>query len=189
MKTKIAMRFLTTVAASLLLSCSAVSKNLRDEAVPGLSFDELRQDTEQFVGETVVLGGYVLETRNLPEMSQIVVLQTPLGHRDRPESREKSQGRFMAVRQGFLDPEIYEEDKPITVAGKVRGKETIKIDEYPYPIVKVEAEEIYLWEKREYQRPYYYDPFYYDPFYPYYYDPFYPWGFRRHRFGPYPYWW
>jgi outer membrane lipoprotein len=187
MKTRMVATVVSALAVFALFSCSVVSQGVKKEAVPGLSFDELRRNTEQFVGETVVLGGYVLETRNFPEMSQVVVLQAPLGYRDRPESREKSQGRFMAVSKGFLDPEIFEKDTPITVAGKVTGKETVKIDEYSYPIVKVEPGEVYLWEEREYRTPYYYhDPFLYDPFY---YDRFHPWGYPGYRFRPHPYWW
>ena len=186
MKTRIGGFFLLAATSFFLLSCSVVSENVRKEAVSDLSFNELRQNTQQYIGRTVILGGYILETRNLPDVSKIIVLQTPLEYRDRPESREGSEGRFMVVREGFLDPEIYKKDKPVTVAGKVEGKETVKIQEYSYPIVRIRAEEIYLWEEKVYRSPYYYDPWYYDPFY---YDPFYPWIYPRYRFGPHPYWW
>jgi len=176
--------------ALALSSCSAMSQNVRKEADPSISFDELKGNTEEHVGKTVILGGYILEVRNLPRKTQIVVLQTPLDFQDRPKERDESQGRFLVMYDGFLDPEIYEKDRMITVGGPVLGRETLIVDGYSYPTIAVKPVDIHLWVKERRQTvPFFpspfYDPFFYDPFYPWpgpYRDPYYlrrPWLRRR----------
>jgi outer membrane lipoprotein len=132
----------------------------------------MRQNPEAYVGKRVMLGGHILEVRNLPQSTYVTVLQTPLGFQDRPQPKEQSQGRFVVVYDGFLDPAIYEQGRLLTVAGTVQGRETVKVDGYSYPTIAIKPIEMHLWEKEEIRRYYpYYDPFY-DPFF---YDPFYPW--------------
>jgi len=76
----------------------------------------------------------------------------------------------------FLDPEIYSKDRKVTVGGKVAGSRQRALGNriYEYPVI--EAQEIYLWPRKDkHARPYY--PFYYDPwYYPWYPYPYY----RRH---------
>lgn len=163
----------------LISSCSVISKSVRQQADTSISFEALRQTPGGYTGRTVLLGGYILEVQNLSEKTKIMVLQTPLGSQDRPESRDRSQGRFVIMADGFLDPAVYKSDLGITVAGTVIGPEAVQIESHSYSTVAVNPVEIHLWEKetRPYYRGPYYDPFYYDPFYydPFFYGPFYPW--------------
>lgn len=176
------MKWLSTlVLATILSSCSAMSQNVRKEADTSIPFDTLKQHTEEYIGKTVILGGYVLEVRNLPQATHIIVLQTPLDFQDHPKQRDQSQGRFIVMHEGFLDPAVYEEGRMITVGGPVIGKEIVKVDGYSYPTVAVKSVEIHLWVKEEKRQTY---PFFPSPFYdPFFYDPFYPWpGPYRHPY-------
>jgi outer membrane lipoprotein len=167
-------------------SCSVISTQVRTEAEPAVSFTLLLEDPERYMGKTVILGGYILETANLPGETIIKVLQTPLEFRDRPKAKDYSKGRFIVSHKGFLDPEVYSKDRKITVAGTVSGKTVEKIGDYSSSFLKVVSREIYLWAdvRSDYPYPYYdywyypypYDPFWYYP-YPYYWHP-YP---RHHR--------
>jgi outer membrane lipoprotein len=175
MKVSITRCVLVLLASVVLLSCSPLSRSVRQEAETGIAFEAVRHDPETYVGKKLVLGGYILQVVNMPKVTKITVLQTPLGAQDRPQSREQSQGRFVAVYDGFLDPAVYEEGRMLTVAGAVLGKEVIQIDGHSYPSVAIKPIETHLWKKEEI-RPYpFYDPYYY----PYFYDPWYPrYGYR-----------
>lgn len=157
-----------------LISCSVISSQVRKESVMSVKFKTLVKDTGEYLGNTVILGGYILETQNLADESSIKVLQTPLGLGETPKSRDDSQGRFIISHKGFLDPEIYRKDRKITVAGTIVGTVKEKVDHFTQTYLKLESREIYLWPKEiDYFRPYY-DPWYY------------PYPYFRH---PYPYYW
>ena len=108
-------------ALMLPVSCTVISKPVRSEAEPPVSFKTLVAQADQFRGRTVILGGYILETRNLASETIIKVLQVPLAVGEEPGLKDSSEGRFLVYHDGFLDPEIYGKDRVITVAGEVIG--------------------------------------------------------------------
>ena len=154
-----------------IMSCSVISQQVRKEAMAPVNFKILVQETDKYLGNTVILGGYILEIQNLADRSSIKVLQVPLGSGENPKSRDDSKGRFIISHKGFLDPEVYSKDRKVTVAGTIVGTVVEKIDQFAQTYLKIESREIYLWPKEEeYDWPYYYDPWYYP--YPYYWHPY-----------------
>ena len=143
--------FILVAAALLLLAGCAhvVSKELLQEVDTSISFAQLSKEPEAYTGKTVLVGGDIIETQNLPEMTLIVVLQRPLGRRGEPATGDVSEGRFIIRTTGFLDPAIYSPERRLTVAGTVVGKEVRPVGEieYTYPII--EKRELYLWPKEE----------------------------------------
>jgi outer membrane lipoprotein len=159
-----------------ITSCAVISQQIRDESIGPVPFNILVQDADKYKGKTVILGGYILETQNLADESIVKVLQTPLGSGETPKSKDLSKGRFIILKKGFLDPEIYRKDRKITVAGTVAGIMIEKVNHFPQPYLEIKSREIYLWPKEEY----YYTPPYYDPwYYPY------PFFWRPYPFYPY----
>jgi outer membrane lipoprotein len=156
-------------------SCSVISQHIRTESISPIDLKILLQEPNKYKGETVILGGYILETDNLTDQTIIKVLQAPLGARDEPNSRDYSEGRFIVSQKGFLDPEIYSKDRKITVAGTVLGSVVEKVNEFSHPYLKIQCREIYLWPKdQEYLPAPYYDPWFYPyPFYWYHHHPYY----------------
>jgi len=160
-----------------VMSCSVISQQIRKESMAPVNFKILVQDADKYLENTVILGGYILETQNLADTSSIKVLQVPLGLGETPKSRDDSEGRFIISHKGFLDPEIYSKDRKVTVAGTIVGTVVEKVGHFAQPYLKLESREIYLWPKEEYYPGPYYDPWYYP--YPYYrylypYYPYYP---------------
>ncbi|MEJ2658835.1 MAG: Slp family lipoprotein [Desulfobacterales bacterium] len=161
-----------------IISCSVISQQIREESIGPVDFKTLMHEAGRYKGKTVILGGYILETQNMADQSIVKVLQTPLGLGEEPKSKDQSEGRFIVFKKGFLDPEVYQKDRKITVAGTIIGKTFEKVDHFDQPYLEIKSREIYLWPKREY----YYPPFYYDPWYypypyywyPYPYYPYYP---------------
>jgi outer membrane lipoprotein len=152
---------------TILTSCAVISPQVRSEAEPAVPFKTLVAQADKFNGRTVILGGYILETRNSESETIIKVLQVPLRVGEEPARKDRSEGRFIVYHQGFLDPEIYSKDRAITVAGTVfgSGPEEIGGDRIPY--LKIKGREIYLWP--EYRTapypPWPYPPYWYG--YPY----------------------
>jgi len=153
---------------------SPISKNLREEALPSGDFPLVFENPEHFQDRTVVWGGSIISIATNEEGSQVYLLQTTLGFRDKPESTDTSQGRFIAITDRHLDPLVYAKGRLITVAGQVAGKKTVvhkkSGNSYTYPVVR--AEQLYLWPKKETPAAYgpYYDPYWwdgYDPFWDY----------------------
>jgi outer membrane lipoprotein len=139
----------------------AISKKVREEAGEPVPFEALLKQTDGYKGRVVIVGGYILETVNETDGSQITVLQAPLDSQNRPKSSDLSEGRFMVSSSEFLDPVIYGKERRITVGGKVIGNQERKLGNLN-PVI--EAMEIHLWSKEgEYIGPYYpyYDPWYY----------------------------
>ncbi len=151
-------------ASMAMVSCSVMSHQVRSEADPPIPFRTLIRDADKYIGHTVILGGYILETKNLESETILKVLQTPLRFGHDPDSKKRSQGRFMVYHRGFLDPEVYGKDQVITVAGSIIGTAVEKIGDEQIQFLKLENREIYLWSDYT-NKPLYY---YYPRPYPYY---------------------
>ena len=146
-------------------SCSVISNRVRKEAEPPVVFKTLMEETDSYIGKTVIVGGYILETKNLADETSILILQAPLGFLDEPKSRDDSEGRFIVLHQEKLDPEVYKKGRKITVAGTVVGRTTARVEECPNQCLNLEGRDMHLWPN------YYYYPRRYYPYgdpYPYY---------------------
>jgi len=131
---------------------------------------------DAYVGDIVLWGGTIIETKNLREGTELIVLETPLGRRERPRSAKHSGGRFIAMSGRFLDPAVYAAGRQITMAGQVTGKKTLSLSEttYTYPVVAVK--QLHLWERRPHYVYYYpYDDWGWGPY----------WGYDSGFYGDY----
>ncbi len=147
--------------ALLVAGCTGgISKQVRQEAYPLEGFTGLRSDPKEYIGETMILGGEIAETRNGPDETTLVLLERPLGYDRRPNRDSESGGRFLAVFQEYLDPAIYEKGRLVTVAGRVAGTKDEPVGDALYTYVVLEGRELHLW-KDPYQRlyPYPYRPY------------------------------
>ncbi len=148
----------------LLSGCLPISSHLRAEADKALTFRQVFQNPEDYKGKIVIWGGEIIETMNQRDgTTLIVVLQRPLDWSEEPEFR-RSEGRFIILVEGFVDPFVFRKGRRISVAGEILGRKVMRLGELEYPYPLLQSKQIYLW--REY---YYYYP------YPYYWR--------------YPYWW
>ena len=175
----LALLFLLFLGYGSLTACApALSKQFREKAVPPVLFNELLGDPNAYEGRNIILGGYILEVKNVSDGSLLIILQAPLDFQNRPHSRDKSKGRFLARTDKFMDPEIYKKDRKITVGGKIAGVSAQLLGDhiYQYPIIVIE--ELYLWAEEQ-RQDWLYDPYwdYWD--YPWY--PYYPWRRPYHR--------
>lgn len=143
----------------LLGSCSVISKPMKKQAREKVNFRHLVEHTDVYLGQTIILGGYVIEVENSEEITLVTVLQAPLDVSDSPLSRDKSQGRFIVSVDGFLDPAVYEKDRSITVAGTVEQPIHRNIGTKQVKYINVKGREIVLHAEK---MPAYDDRFYWN---------------------------
>ena len=161
-----------------IVSCAPFSPQVMQEVKRDIAFSEALKDPEAFKGEAILWGGIIIETLPRADDTLIIVRQTDLDFQKQPKDPDTSAGRFIIRHRGFLDPSIYSQDREVTVAGTIAGKEERPVGEsrYTYPVI--DTLDLRLWERRVAVPPYY-DPWYRDRFlYPW--HP-YPWHHRPYR--------
>ncbi len=170
--------FLIIVLIIFLFSCYApVFKSEKIEsAITDISFEELRQNQEQYREKIFLIGGMVVNIKNTDKGSIIEALFTPVDSKGYIIDEENLNRRFLATTESFLDPIIYKSGRFITILAFFEGTEKGRIGdiEYTYPVFRIK--DIHLWRKEKiYPVPYWwYDPWYYPS--PWWYD---SWWYRR----------
>jgi len=148
---------LLTITALFISGCAhVISKESRSLAARKIPFQWIAQNPEGYKGIMVIWGGEIIETENLKEGTQIIVLQRPLARSEQPAQDNKSGGRFLVLYKGFLDPAIYAKGRVITVAGIIEGEKVLPLGEGEYHYPCLNAHEIHLWTEDELGQYYYY---------------------------------
>lgn len=123
----------------------AISKQLRQQAEPAVSFAALHTNPEAYQGRIVILGGTIAQVTSKSDGTEVEVVQRPLDYFQEPQTTDISQGRFLVKTDRFLDPLVFRQDRKITVAGAVLGSEVRKLQDMDYRYVLVQGQEIKLW--------------------------------------------
>ena len=139
-----------------------ISKELRRELSPDITFKNVIKDPDAHKGKTILISGIILGSKNTKEGTLIEILQKPADIGGRPKDVDDSDGRFLALYDGYLDTAIYSRGRDAAVAGEITGKRVLPLGEidYIYPLISIK--EIYLFKVRKEE---------------------------RFRYCPYPYWW
>jgi outer membrane lipoprotein len=125
--------FFLGLVALLSAGCShAPSAAVRQQIDTTLSLTQLRTTPEAYKDRIMMLGGDILSTRNLTEGTLLEVLQKPLDAADRPLATDRTEGRFMALCEGYLDPAVYSKGRQVTLAGRVLGTRIDTVGEITY---------------------------------------------------------
>ncbi len=151
-----------------------------------LNFLQIKESPDSYKGNLVMLGGQILEAKRLQDSTRLTILQLPLIDQQEPGTDlTKSQGRFIASQQEFLDPATVPPGTKVTVVGEISGSLSQRLDETTYDYPTLNIKNLKVWPQVSLDS-YHYPPYYaYPPFYPYPY-PFF--GPRGGFWGYYPYW-
>jgi outer membrane lipoprotein len=138
------------IIAVVFPGCAPViSQEVMKDVDKAIRFEQLLENPEAYQGKTVLLGGDIIEAKNYPDKTLIVVLQRHLELRNRPAADGVSKGRFIVSISGFLDPAIYRKGRQITVVGSVSGEEVRPLGEIEYAYPVIAKRELYLWPSDE----------------------------------------
>lgn len=146
------MKWIPVLPAFLFLALSACAAmpphDLLVEMTEPTTVAEARERPDSVRGKRVLWGGRIVGTTHEADGVRVEVVGFPLDRAARPMDADRSDGRFLAVVDGFLESEIYRKGREFTVVGTIRGPETGRVGEmeYVYPVVAVEKH--HLWEKR-----------------------------------------
>ncbi len=99
-------------------------------------------------GELVRWGGHIVNVQPSRERSCFEIVGMPLSANGRPRSIDRSDGRFIACRSGFYDPDVFRAGRDVTISGHVEGFENRKVGDYDYHYPRVQADVVYLWPER-----------------------------------------
>jgi len=158
--------FLT--AALALGGCATVPAPL---AVDNFATVTPQQAVAQNAGsQKVRWGGEIIRVEPRADATCFEVLSRELWADARPNRHDHSEGRFIACSKGFYDPAVYTKGRDLTVTGTLNGTEQHKVGEYNYTFPQVNADQVYLWPRRDYVNTY---------------DPWGPWGPYDSMWGPY----
>jgi outer membrane lipoprotein len=138
---------------SVLLLClfcvvgctDAIPRQYLAKADPAATYPAVKENVNRYMGDTVAWGGTIQQLRNTPEGTYIEVVESPLDGRGRPESIERTRGRFLILYPGFAEPALYAQGKLLTVIGQIHGVQSLPLGEitYSYPVVLREYD--HLW--------------------------------------------
>jgi outer membrane lipoprotein len=166
-----------------------VPADLRHQIDRSVSYPELKDNPENYVGRIVMLGGTVLSAKRRTDRTEIEILELPLAEGIMPVAdRTRSEGRFLAIKKDFLDPATVRPGARVTVIGEVKGTEVRSLDDTSYTYPVLEILQLTDWEKT--RAPYGYAAYGYGPYgypapYPY---GLYPYGGYYGRYwGPHYY--
>jgi outer membrane lipoprotein len=134
------------VAGVLLCGCSPpFPKELMDQVDRGVSFADLKGKPDRFRGKLVMLGGTIVELRNVKAGTQMEVLQRPVDREGRPEYRDVTGGRFLVDVPEFLDAAVYQSGRAVTIIGTVDGERMQPLSEIEYRYPVLTAKQVHLW--------------------------------------------
>ena len=137
---------LTSVLTACLLSaCVTGPKPLRGE-FSNLSPAQASKDNT--VNAKVRWGGRIVAVNNKTDRTCFEVVGLYLSNGARPQKLDKSEGRFIACRNGFYDPDVFKAGREITITGAIDRFENGKIGDYDYRYPILIADVVYLWPER-----------------------------------------
>ncbi|MFC3193488.1 Slp family lipoprotein [Marinicella sediminis] len=137
------MKYIVFVISALTLSaCVQPPKPLRGE------FSDVSPQAYQAnpVKDLVVRWtGFVVDVDNQNDHSCLTIMAKVPDELSRPSKRIRlDQGRFLACKPKFLEPEFFLK-KAVTITGPVKRLVNKKVDEMDYAYPLVDAQIIYVW--------------------------------------------
>lgn len=130
-----------------------ISRQTQKEVDKTITFVHIKNSPSGHRGTVAILGGRIIKIINQSDITLIEVFQLPLSPAMKPlQDKQKSQGRFLILRQGFIDPAEYM-NKLVTVAGPLGEPITRPLDKTPYRYPVIVPREFHLWQVGEERKP------------------------------------
>jgi outer membrane lipoprotein len=138
---------LLAAGVALISACASQPKPLQGAFTALTPSDAAAQDS---TGAVVRWGGRIVNVEPQANRTCFEMISTRLGDSGRPYwATDDTGGRFLACRDGFYDPALFERNREVTFTGRISGYESRRIGEYDYRFPKLDAEVVYLWPVRE----------------------------------------
>jgi outer membrane lipoprotein len=135
------------LVAVLLSACASAPQPLQGSFIEISPRDAVDHDA---TGSMVRWGGRIVGVEPQTNRTCFEMISTRLSEYGRPYwATDDVGGRFIACRNGFYDPALFEQNREVTFTGRIDGYENRHIGGYDYRFPRVEADVVYLWPIRE----------------------------------------
>ena len=105
----------------------------------------LLREPERSAGRLVMLGGAIVETRNLRNATEVEVLQQPLDSEGRPRTGDTTAGRFLIATPRLLDAAVHHRGRNVTVIGETAGTTERPLGAAAYRYLVLKETAYHLW--------------------------------------------
>lgn len=139
---------------ALLATACATTPKLNTQGVDSTLTPNLPSEIlGQSVGQRAHWGGVIISSRNQADESVVEVLAYPLGDSGRPNTDSAPQGRFLAVKQGYLETLDYSPGRIASFVGTLQPPRTGRVGDasYRYPVLRIDQSA--LWQANDYAKP------------------------------------
>lgn len=133
---------------ALLLSACASGPRFPTEGVDlALTPQQATAEAAAMRGKEVLWGGMIINSTNFESQSRLEVLAYPLDSTQYPQTDSRPLGRFLMLKEGYLETVDFAPGRLVTVAGQLEGIQNGKVGEtsYTYPLVR--GQDLYLWPR------------------------------------------
>ncbi|MGB3727069.1 MAG: Slp family lipoprotein [Glaciecola sp.] len=104
------------------------------------------QDPSMKLGKKARWGGKIVSVENKKDTSHIEIVVFPENRYGKPMLKKDSPGRFKAVVEGFIDPQVFEPGRLITVVGTIGSAQVGLVGEHEYTYPTLDAVGYYMWQ-------------------------------------------
>ncbi|MDT8423989.1 MAG: Slp family lipoprotein [Desulfuromonadales bacterium] len=135
------------LAILLMPGCTHVIPSAaRAKADRNLDFTAIKNNPDQYLGQTLLLGGLVVDIELAREGTTLEIFSYGLDFTGEPVYTDANSGRFLSRTDRFLDPALFAPGRFVTLVATVQGRKTKPLGEidYTYPVLSIDN--IYLWE-------------------------------------------
>ncbi len=138
---------LLVIAAVSVAGCTReIPKQVLSNVDPAIRFNMLIADPSAYIGKTVMAGGEIVNSVNTSSgVTSVEIMQLPLDTDYRPERGDRSDGRFIASYNGYLETQIFRPGRYVTVVGVVAPPHKGAIGSMPYVFPIITTTYIKLW--------------------------------------------
>ncbi len=131
----------------ILFACASAPEFDSQKTATPITVAQAVSNPDSLKDKQVVWGGAIINSTNLENETRLEVLAYPLDSDHYPQTDKPAYGRFLLLKEGYLETVDYAPGRLITVSGTLNGVRKSKLDEseYTYPLLR--AEKIHLWSK------------------------------------------
>lgn len=147
---------ITAFAAAALLVLAGCAPKPIYRASPDLvqaTPAQVARTPEPFSRGQVIWGGRIVAVTNRTDHTEIEMLGYPLDKSQRPQPRDATGGRFIAIVPGYLEPLNYPPGSLMTLSGHLQGTRSGKVGEAAYAFPLVAVDDYHLWTAEELRSP------------------------------------
>jgi starvation-inducible outer membrane lipoprotein len=137
------------VLIALMIFCFSCAPIISDEVYlkvdKDISLKELFKTPEKFVGQTVLIGGVVIQFDS--SNNRLLAFQTELDQRLQPLVNDETLGRFLIAFDKPIDGDKFEKGVKLTLVGTLEGTEKLPLHQTFYNYLILKPIEYHVWSK------------------------------------------